>query len=161
MKPNYHMDRPQADASAMLVTGLQPTLGDAPQTEAREGLTPVQMPRRDIKYVFQCHGDSMLPRIQDGDYVGVGEALGRYEELTPDEHGNYFVAGETSWQARDIRLPLSFLPAGAHTANIMVDGVNADHVATDYKVKTQQVTSSTTLDIHMASGGGFVIAIEK
>ena len=42
---------------------------------------PVQMPRRDIKYVFQCHGDSMLPRIQDGDYVGVGEALGRYEEF--------------------------------------------------------------------------------
>ncbi len=81
LKPNYHMDRPQADASAMLVTGLQPTLGDAPQTEAREGLTPVQMPRRDIKYVFQCHGDSMLPRIQDGDYVGVGEALGRYEDF--------------------------------------------------------------------------------
>ena len=81
--------------------------------------------------------------------------------LRTDEHGNYFVAGETSWQARDIRLPLSFLPAGTHTARIMVDGVNADHVATDYKAKTQQVTSSTTLDIHMASGGGFVIAIEK
>ena len=81
--------------------------------------------------------------------------------LRTDDHGNYFVAGETSWQARDIRLPLSFLPAGTHTANIMVDGVNADHVATDYKAKTQQVTSSTTLDIHMASGGGFVIVIEK
>ena len=79
---DYHTEsKPQNNASALLVTGLQPTLGDAPQVEAREALAPVQMPRRDIKYVFQCHGDSMLPRIQDGDYVGVGEALGRYEEF--------------------------------------------------------------------------------
>lgn len=47
----------------------------------KEGLVPLQMPRHDVKYVFQCHGDSMLPRIQDGDYVGVGEAIGRYEEF--------------------------------------------------------------------------------
>ena len=78
----YRTDaKPQDKTSALLVTGLQPSLGDAPQSENREGLVPVQMPRRDIKYVFQCHGDSMLPRIQDGDYVGVGEALGRYEEF--------------------------------------------------------------------------------
>jgi len=81
----YTNDMPQGNASALLVTGVQPTLGDAPQTEAREGLVPVQMPRRDVKYVFQCHGDSMLPRIQDGDYVGVGEALGRYEEFRQGE----------------------------------------------------------------------------
>ena len=46
-----------------------------------EGLFPLQMPRSDVKFVFQCHGDSMLPRIQDGDYVGVSEAIGRYEEF--------------------------------------------------------------------------------
>ena len=71
----------EASRSALFVSGVQPTLGDAEQPEAQEGLVPLQMPRRDIKYVFQCHGDSMLPRIQDGDYVGVGEALGRYEEF--------------------------------------------------------------------------------
>ena len=49
--------------------------------DVKEGLIPLQMPRRDVKYVFQCHGDSMLPRIQDGDYVGVSEAIGRYEEF--------------------------------------------------------------------------------
>ena len=82
----YHTEsQPEGKASAQLVTGLQPSLGDAPQPDNREGLVPVQMPRRDIKYVFQCHGDSMLPRIQDGDYVGVGEALGRYEEFRQGE----------------------------------------------------------------------------
>lgn len=52
-----------------------------PSPNLKEGLVPLQMPRNDIKYVFLCHGDSMLPRIQDGDYVGVGEAIGRYEEF--------------------------------------------------------------------------------
>lgn len=55
-----------------------------PSPDANEGLVPLQMPRRDVKYVFQCHGDSMLPRIQDEDYVGVGEAIGRYEEFQKD-----------------------------------------------------------------------------
>lgn len=67
--------------SAHFVSGVQPSLGDVPQPDVKEGLIPLQMPRKDIRYVFQCHGDSMLPRIQDGDYVGVGEALGRYEEF--------------------------------------------------------------------------------
>ena len=49
--------------------------------DVKGGLIPLQMPRRDVKYAFQCHGDSMLPRIQDGDYVGVSEAIGRYEEF--------------------------------------------------------------------------------
>ena len=77
-----HLDnRTSSKAQAHFVSGLQPSLGDVPQPDSMEGLVPLQMPRRDIKYVFQCHGDSMLPRIQDGDYVGVGEALGRYEEF--------------------------------------------------------------------------------
>ena len=67
--------------SAHFVSGVQPSLGDTPQPDSQEGLIPLQMPRKDVRYVFQCHGDSMLPRIQDGDYVGVGEALGRYEEF--------------------------------------------------------------------------------
>ena len=74
-------DTQGSKTSAHFVSGLQPSLGDTPQPDNNEGLIPLQMPRKDVKYVFQCHGDSMLPRIQDGDYVGVGEALGRYEEF--------------------------------------------------------------------------------
>ncbi len=72
---------PPGKESALFVSGVQPSLGDVTQPDVREGLVPLQMPRKDVKYVFQCHGDSMLPRIQDGDYVGVGEALGRYEDF--------------------------------------------------------------------------------
>ena len=67
------------------VQGVQPSLGDGEQPQAGEELVPLQLPRRDVRFVFQCHGDSMLPRIQDGDFVGVGEALGRYEEFRQGE----------------------------------------------------------------------------
>ena len=68
-------------ASAQFVSGIQPSLGDVHQPDTKEGLIPLQIPRKDVKYVFQCHGDSMLPRIQNGNYVAVGEPLGRYEEF--------------------------------------------------------------------------------
>lgn len=71
----------QSKSSALFAAGMQPVTGDVPQSDNKEGLIPLQIPRRDVKYVFPCHGDSMLPRIQDGDYVAVGEALGRYEEF--------------------------------------------------------------------------------
>ena len=76
---------PASKPSAHFVAGIQPSLGDVQQLDTQERLVPIQMPRKDIKYVFQCHGDSMLPRIQDGDYVCVGEALGRYEEFRRGE----------------------------------------------------------------------------
>ena len=42
----------------------------------------------------------------------------------------------------------------------MRDGVNADHVATDYIRETRSVTSDTRINLHLASGGGFAIIIE-
>ena len=82
--------------------------------------------------------------------------------LRTDRQGNYYVGGETNWTARTIMLPLSFLPTeGNWQAEIALDGVNADHVATDYRIERQSVTSATNLRIHMASGGGFAIKITK
>ena len=83
-EPSSAKPAQESSRSALFVSGIQPSLGDVQQPDTMEGLVPLQMPRRDIKYVFQCHGDSMLPRIQDGDYVGVGEALGRYEDFRKD-----------------------------------------------------------------------------
>ena len=40
---------PRGKASALFVSGPQPSLGDVPQPDSMEGLVPLQMPRRDIK----------------------------------------------------------------------------------------------------------------
>ena len=82
--------------------------------------------------------------------------------LRTDKDGNFYVAGETNWLPRDIELHLNqFLDKGQFEVEGFLDGINADHVATDYKVLKTQITESSVLNIHMASGGGFVLKIKK
>ena len=102
-----------------------------------------------------------LPSIYESMKVIDGK-LGQYiVTLRTDREGNYYIGGETNWDARDITLDLNFLPAGSYTAEMVLDGINADHVATDYKIETRDVTNTTRIPIHMASGGGFAIKLIK
>ena len=43
----------------------------------------------------------------------------------------------------------------------MKDGINANHNAEDYDIKSQTVNKQSQMDIHLASGGGFVIKLIK
>ena len=102
-----------------------------------------------------------LPSIYESLRVIDGK-MGQYiVTLRTDSKGNYYVGGETNWDARDITLDLSFLPSGTFTAQIATDGINADHVATDYRIETRSVNNTTRIPIHMASGGGFAIKLTK
>ena len=102
-----------------------------------------------------------LPSIYESMKVIDGK-LGQYiVTLRTDREGNYYIGGETNWDARDITLDLNFLPAGTYTAEMALDGINADHVATDYKIEARDVTNTTRIPIHMASGGGFAIKLIK
>lgn len=81
--------------------------------------------------------------------------------LRTDKYGNYYLGGEANWDGHDVTVDFSFLPSGTFEAELFYDGINADHVATDYAVKKQTVTASTHLPIHMASGGGFIMKVLK
>ncbi len=83
--------------------------------------------------------------------------------VTARRKGNdWYVGGETSWEARDIRLPLDFLTDGVtYEATMVEDGLNADKIATDYTLRKQSANNQTILDLHLASGGGFAIKLEK
>ncbi|MCR5312550.1 MAG: glycoside hydrolase family 97 C-terminal domain-containing protein, partial [Bacteroidaceae bacterium] len=56
----------------------------------------------------------------------------------------------------------SFLPEGIQfKAYIMTDGINSNKIASDYKVEQTEISSKTKRTFHMASGGGFAIALTK
>lgn len=75
--------------------------------------------------------------------------------------GRWFVGGLTDWNARDVTVDFSFLPADTEfTATIFTDGVNADKHAEDYSRHTVTVDSSTRMPVHMAPGGGFAMRID-
>jgi len=87
----------------------------------------------------------------------IGESIVTLRE----KDGKYYIGGATNWSARDSQVCLDFLPEGKWKAKVYKDGVNADVTATDHVIENIEVDSSTTLNLHMAPGGGFAIIIEK
>ena len=89
--------------------------------------------------------------------------MGKYIVMARRHGDDWYVAGETSWEGRTIDLNLDFLPEGQYDVKMFVDGANADKSATDYAVRTFSLNPATSrsLQIHMASGGGFAARFVK
>ncbi len=85
--------------------------------------------------------------------------LGEYTVVARRKGEVWYVAAMTDWTPRDIVLPLDFLGAGQHQADIFADGVNAEKDATDYQHTTKTVSSKDRLKLHLSSGGGWTAII--
>ncbi|HQM69786.1 MAG TPA: glycoside hydrolase family 97 protein [Bacteroidales bacterium] len=72
---------------------------------------------------------------------------------------DWFVGALTDWNAREMVLDLSFLPAGEFIIEIFQDGINADKHAQDYKHLKKNVKQGEKLKINLAPGGGWVARI--
>ncbi len=82
--------------------------------------------------------------------------------VTARKHGeNWYVGAMTDWDARDLKLDLSFLEEGNYQIQYYQDGINAENYASDYKMIKQEVSSKDTFNIHLASGGGWAAMIIK
>jgi alpha-glucosidase len=86
-----------------------------------------------------------------GDYVVVARRSGR----------DWYLGAMTDWTARELEVPLDFLPEGSYQLDAYQDGVNADRWASDYKRVKQTVTRSTTLKLRMAEGGGWAARLSS
>lgn len=100
-----------------------------------------------------------LPTVFDETRIPLGQ-LGEYIVTARRSGEDWYVGGLTNWDARDIQLPLDFLPAGrTYTLFIYKDGANAHQNATDYATEQRTVSAADTLELHLAGGGGFVLKI--
>ncbi len=89
-------------------------------------------------------------------------SIGNYIVSARRKGSDWYVAGQTSWDEREIILSFDFLPAGyTCQATIVTDGINANHNAEDYQVETKSLTSADKLKIKLASGGGFLLKLIK
>ena len=99
-----------------------------------------------------------LPTVYDEMKVLQGK-MGEYIITARRQGQNWYVAGETNWDGRDITLTSDFLPTGTYEITVFFDGPNADKNATDYQVFQQTFTLSHApeehITLHMANGGGF------
>lgn len=106
-----------------------------------------------------------LPTMYDEMKCLQGE-MGKYIVMARRHGDNWYVGGETNWDARSVNLSLDFLPAGTYQVTLFADGINADKIATDYQVKNITITTTNKnnpeqMTVRMASGGGFAAKIIK
>ncbi len=102
-----------------------------------------------------------IPSTFDQTIVQQGE-LGKFIVTARRSGYDWYIGGQTNWDGRDVTLAFSFLESGAtYEAQILRDGINANHDAEDYAIDKMAVNAQSSVDIHMASGGGFVIKLIK
>ena len=108
---------------------------------------------------------SGIPTVWDETVIPCGR-MGEYIVTARRKGDVWYVAGMTDWTARDVDIPLSFLPDGDYAYVLLSDGINADKNAEDYdlsvhKDSSRRLNNAKTFTQHMASGGGFVMMLTK
>ena len=101
---------------------------------------------------------SAIPTVWD-ETVALDGKVAEYVAMARRKGDRWYVGAMTNWDSRALELDLSFLPAGDYTMTIYQDGVNAHHIATDYKKVTCSVPASRKVEVKMAPGGGWAAEI--
>ena len=101
-----------------------------------------------------------LPVEFDETKVVQGE-MGKYIVTTRKKGNDWYMGGQTNWDERKVTLKFDFLGEGEYEARILKDGINANHDAEDYVIKSQTINKKSQMNVHLASGGGFVIKLIK
>jgi len=71
----------------------------------------------------------------------------------------WYLGGMSAQRPRDLALPLSFLGKGRYTARIWKDAAAADSEPNHLATEARSVSSTDTLRLHLALGGGFVAQV--
>ena len=93
-------------------------------------------------------------------------SIGEYYVIARKERDgdNWYIGGVTNEEAHKVRIPLDFLDGSStYTAEIYRDSETAHFRDNplDMRIETTEVTKNNYIDVWMAPGGGFAIAIKK
>lgn len=127
---------------------------DSPFTMLADSPTNYEADEPYIRYI------SSLPVVFDKTLVLQGE-MGKFIVTARQKGNDWYIGGQTNWDERDVNLHFDFLSDGEYEAQLLEDGINANHDAEDYSIKSQVINSKSQMNIHLASGGGFVIKLVK
>jgi alpha-glucosidase len=95
-----------------------------------------------------------VPSVWD-DTKPLSGKISDYVVVARRSGSDWYVGAMTDWTARDLDIDFSFLPDGEFHMQSYEDGVNADRMGSDYKMKKTTVNKSTKLKVHLAPGGGW------
>lgn len=101
-----------------------------------------------------------IPTVFDKTVVPCGR-VGEYIVTAREKDGVWYLGGLTNWEERDVNVDLFFLGEGSWKAVIYRDGPNAHRYGDDFLVKETTVQAQSSLNLHMAPGGGFAVIFTK
>jgi len=103
---------------------------------------------------------SRIPTVWDQTLV-LEARVGDYVVITRKNGLAWYVGAMTDDQGREFTIPLTFLDKGKnYQAEIFQDGINAHRFGNDYRYLKKVVTSTDSLHIKMATGGGWAAILE-
>jgi alpha-glucosidase len=100
-----------------------------------------------------------VPTVWD-DSKALDGKIGEYVAIARRNGSDWYMGAMTNWTGRDMDIDFSFLPEGNFEMSAYQDGVNADRMASDYKLVKSPVTRTTKLKITLAPGGGWAARIQ-
>ena len=100
-----------------------------------------------------------VPTVWD-QTVALDASVGEYAAVARRNGAKWYIGAITDWTPRTLQTQLSFLGERRYRMTVLEDGINADRIAHDFRVRTCEVTRNDTIDLPMAPGGGWVAIIE-
>ena len=91
--------------------------------------------------------------------VPLENKVAEYVSVARKKGDEWYVAGMSNWNEREVTLDLSFLGNGSYKVELFTDGINANRIASDYKKEVIDIPANRKLTVKMAQGGGFAARI--
>lgn len=82
---------------------------------------------------------------------------GEFITIARNHGSEWYLGSMTNWTPRTLKVPLNFLGAGSYTAEVYEDGPAAATEPKQVNIRKQVVTSTDTLTLQLAPGGGCAI----
>lgn len=116
-----------------------------------------------FEYINDRHCIDLISSIPSNwdDSKAIDGKISEYIIMARNNGVNWYLSGLNNETERSGEVKLDFLGEGKYTATIFADGINANKIGIDYRIKTIQVTRDFVLPYTMANGGGFAIKIIK
>jgi alpha-glucosidase len=101
---------------------------------------------------------SAVPSVWDETRV-LDAKIAEYVVVARRNGSDWYIGAMTNWTPRDLEIDLGFLGEGSLRMETYQDGVNANRMASDYKLLKGPVNKDARLKIHLAEGGGWAARI--
>ena len=99
-----------------------------------------------------------VPTSWDATKVLNGEP-GEFVTIARRHDKEWYLGSLTNWTSRDLSIPLDFLGQGTYRAELYEDASNVAQDPKHVSIRQQNVRSSDTLTLRLASGGGCAIRL--